>query len=174
MVRSFLNLLEKLSMVERKTTNKTTILTICNYDKYQCEQQTDNKRITNGKQTDNKRITTNKNEKNEKNEKKKNIYSNFYDSEIEKNEAAPNLEFYKKFVKTIYGENDINRELTEILQFKEQLTFQQFEKIYKLRAENKKSIQETLLKIANDSKYWKGKSNLYMTLRNWLTGRFEK
>jgi hypothetical protein len=116
----------------------------------------------------------NKNEKNEKNEKKKNIYSNFYDSEIEKNEAAPNLEFYKKFVKTIYGENDINRELTEILQFKEQLTFQQFEKIYKLRAENKKSIQETLLKIANDSKYWKGKSNLYMTLRNWLTGRFEK
>lgn len=62
-VRSFLNLLEKLLMIEQKTTTKTTILTICNYETYQGEQPTDNQRIT-----------INKNEKKEKNEKNENKY----------------------------------------------------------------------------------------------------
>jgi hypothetical protein len=41
-VRSFLELLEKLSMITRETTSKTTIVTINNYDSYQGEQPTDN------------------------------------------------------------------------------------------------------------------------------------
>ncbi|MGL6121413.1 MAG: hypothetical protein ACRC0V_13030 [Fusobacteriaceae bacterium] len=74
-VRSFFELLKKNNMIEIKTNSKTTILTICNYDSYQSEQQTDNKQITNGHQTDNKHLTTNKNEKNENNENnEKNIY----------------------------------------------------------------------------------------------------
>lgn len=59
-VKSFFDILLKLKQIEKKTTTKTTIITICNYDSYQSEQQTDNKRKTNGKQTDNKRITTKK------------------------------------------------------------------------------------------------------------------
>ena len=41
-VRCFFDLLEKLKMISREATSKTTILSICNYDTYQGEQPTDN------------------------------------------------------------------------------------------------------------------------------------
>lgn len=59
-VKSFFEILLKLKQIEKKTTNKTTIITICNYDSYQGDQQTDIKPIINGKQTDIKPITTKK------------------------------------------------------------------------------------------------------------------
>ncbi|MCP4103841.1 MAG: hypothetical protein GY750_20850 [Lentisphaerae bacterium] len=44
----------------------TTKLSVCNYDTYQNQQQTDNKLITNRQQTDNKPLTTTKELKNER------------------------------------------------------------------------------------------------------------
>ena len=67
--RTFLSLLEKDKMILKKSTNKLTMITICNYDSYQEQQQTSNKRVTNQQRTRNKPATTDKNEKNEKNEK---------------------------------------------------------------------------------------------------------
>lgn len=60
-----------------KTTNKYTLITIVNYDKYQSNGKSTNKQtnkqnitnLTNNQQTNNKQITTNKNEKNINNEK---------------------------------------------------------------------------------------------------------
>lgn len=109
-VRSFLNMLQKNSMIELKTTTKTTILTICNYDIYQSEQPTDNQRIT-----------INKNDKKEKNVKNdKNINSekfNFKNSlldlgvneeilndwmEVRKKKKASNTKTaYTKFIKQV-------------------------------------------------------------------------
>jgi len=68
--RDKLYLLEKLGYLTRKPANKFTIITICNYDKYQHtksshRQQNDNKMTTNRQQND-----TNKNVKNDKNIKK--------------------------------------------------------------------------------------------------------
>ena len=70
--RTFLALLEKDKMINKQTTNKLTKITICNYEHYQGEQQTNNKQTTNKQQTNNKRATTDNNIKNEKNEKKYN------------------------------------------------------------------------------------------------------
>lgn len=72
--RTFLALLEKDKMINKQTTSKLTKITICNYDYYQGDQQTNNKqinkRVTQSQQTDNKPVTTDKNEKNDiKNEK---------------------------------------------------------------------------------------------------------
>lgn len=71
-VRTALNKLEKTQEINRQSTNEGTYLTVCKYDTYQDDEETNqqasNKRITNEQQTNNKRITTNKNDKKEKNE----------------------------------------------------------------------------------------------------------
>jgi hypothetical protein len=76
-VRTFFMLLESDNMITTEGLQKTTRLTVCNYDKYQDvttdKQQTDNRQITDKQQTDNRQITSNKNNKNikkEKNDKK--------------------------------------------------------------------------------------------------------
>ena len=69
-VRQFFKLLEKDNMIIVEGLKYTTRLTICNYDKYQDEQQTDNKLTTNCEQTDNKLTTTREEGKEEKKGKK--------------------------------------------------------------------------------------------------------
>ena len=80
-VRTMINRLKSTSEITSKSTNKFTIITICNYDKYQygiveeqqtnqqANQQTNNKQITNKQQTNNKQITTNNNDNNDNNDK---------------------------------------------------------------------------------------------------------
>ena len=69
-VRTFFNLLEKDKMIQQKGMQKTTSITILNYDTYQSgitnKQPTDNQQITNGQ-------PQLKNDKNVKNEKKKDL-----------------------------------------------------------------------------------------------------
>lgn len=69
-VRHFFKLLEKDNMVILEGLKYTTRLTICNYDKYQVEQQTDNKLTTFSQQTDDI-LTTTREEGKEKKEVKK-------------------------------------------------------------------------------------------------------
>ena len=75
--RLFLHLLltanhKQAENVTIESTNRFTLITVCNYDTYQSEEdainQPDNQRVTSKEPTDNKRITTNKNDKNKENE----------------------------------------------------------------------------------------------------------
>ena len=80
--RTFLKLLQRDKMINKQATSKLTKVTICNYDYYQSEQQTNNKRtnklVTSSQQARNKLVTTDKNEKNNKNEKnEKKEYADF-------------------------------------------------------------------------------------------------
>ena len=76
-VRTMLTKLKNTEEITIKTTNKYTIITICNYDKYQTYtdnnqpaiQPTNNQQITNNQPTNNQQITTNNNYKNDNNEK---------------------------------------------------------------------------------------------------------
>lgn len=72
-LRTCLKRLEKTGEINIQSTNKYSIITICNYDSYQLEQQTTNKQtnkqLTNNQQTTNKQLTTNKNDNNDNNEK---------------------------------------------------------------------------------------------------------
>ncbi|MBN2821072.1 MAG: hypothetical protein JXP36_19020 [Bacteroidales bacterium] len=72
-VRTFFSLLEKDGMINKEGLAKTTRITICNYERYQDNQQIyntqSNIQTTHTQQTDNKQITTNNNDKELKNEK---------------------------------------------------------------------------------------------------------
>jgi hypothetical protein len=65
--RTFIKLLEKDEMINIEGLRKTTRLTVCNYDSYQSEQQTNNTQTTDKQHTANTQLTTNKNVKKEKN-----------------------------------------------------------------------------------------------------------
>lgn len=71
-LRTCLKRLEKSGEINTQTTNKYTIVTICNYASYQDSQQTkntlSNKQLTNNQQTTNKQLTTNKNKENKEND----------------------------------------------------------------------------------------------------------
>jgi hypothetical protein len=88
-IRGFFTLLESLSMIERNPTNKTTIITICNYESYQGEQPSDNHQITIAQPSNNHQITTNKNDKNVKN------VNNEKNKERELDENSKKIDFKK-------------------------------------------------------------------------------
>jgi len=69
-IRTGLKRLKSTGEITIKSTNKFSIVTICNYERYQEQEKESNKPITINQQTNNKQITTTKNEKKEKNEKK--------------------------------------------------------------------------------------------------------
>lgn len=60
-IRTVLNKLKKYKFLTNKSTNKNSLITICNWEKYQGELTNE---LTNNQQTTNKRLTTNKNDKN--------------------------------------------------------------------------------------------------------------
>lgn len=79
-VRTFFDLLKKDKMITTEGLRKTTRLTVCNYETYQDEQQTDNKQVTQRQQTGNKEVTTTKEGKESKevkNDKKGNRAKRF-------------------------------------------------------------------------------------------------
>ena len=67
-IRTAMKKLESTHEINRQITNKFTIITICKWESYQCEnnaeQQANNKQITNKQQTNNKQITTEEEYKN--------------------------------------------------------------------------------------------------------------
>lgn len=65
-LRTCLSRLENSGEINKQSTNKYTIITICNYDTYNSDQQTEFSNLTNDQQTTNKQSTTNKNVKNNK------------------------------------------------------------------------------------------------------------
>lgn len=62
-LRTCLDRLEKTKEIDRQTTNKYSIITICNYESYQLNRQAIDKQSTNNRQATDKQSTTNKNNK---------------------------------------------------------------------------------------------------------------
>lgn len=64
-IRTCLKKLERTGEISIKSTNKFTMITVCNYCKYQDYQPTDNQQITNNQPTDNQQITIRETKKQE-------------------------------------------------------------------------------------------------------------
>ena len=93
------------------------------------------------------------------------IYSLFYDSEIEK---SNNNEEYIKFVKVLFGENNLKQPLTNVLKLKNQLTFDQFPLVMAKRKEYNSSITSTLENMENKPDLSRRYISLQRTLLNWM------
>lgn len=104
-------------------------------------------------------------------ENENNIYSIFYKKELE---ISKNDEKYKYFIDFIYGNNELKTELSGLLLIRDQLTFEQFTNLLEKAKTNSIKLMDTVLKIDNDKKYWKGKKSLYQTMNNWIENRFVK
>ena len=76
--------------------------------------------------------------------KKKFIYSEFYDSEIQK--SGQNEDFIK-IVKALHGENNLNIPLTVLLKMNTQLSFDQFQKLCYVKEKYKISIIQIFEKM---------------------------
>jgi len=63
-IRTCINRLKLTNEITIKSTNKFSIITICNYENYQISENKANKQITNKQQTNNNQLTTDKKEKN--------------------------------------------------------------------------------------------------------------
>lgn len=83
--RTFLTLLEKDKMIVKKSTSKTTKITILNYDSYQPGRQTNDKRVTSKRQTNDKQATTDNN-----------VYNNDNNVNNDKNSLVFDFENLKK------------------------------------------------------------------------------
>jgi hypothetical protein len=74
--RSYISVLKRTQRITTKPTNKFSIITIINWDSYQCEEHQDNQQTnqpsTSKQPANNQQPTTNKNVKNEKNKDSKN------------------------------------------------------------------------------------------------------
>lgn len=72
-LRTCLSRLEKTGEINQQSTNKYTIITICNYESYQGDKkqtnQLTNQQLTNNQPTTNQQLTTNNNDNNVNNEK---------------------------------------------------------------------------------------------------------
>lgn len=101
-VRTALNKLKETGEIQLTSTNRSTLVNVLNYAKFQgvfdTEQQTNNKQITNNQQTNNNQITTNKNVKNIKNDK--NVRRETKKTEFNYNIGfvSPTLEEIKKYI----------------------------------------------------------------------------
>lgn len=162
-VRQFFKLLQNDKMIKVEGLKYTTRLTVCNFDNYQDKQQTDNKLITNSLQTDCILPATSKEDK-----KEKNIYNDFYDLEIKNNEDKQKIIQYKILVSFLFGENELKKKMDIWLNLRDQLTYEQFEKLLVKSIVKKKKIKDMIISGYNDKKYLKGKLSFYATLDNWL------
>lgn len=122
-------------------------------EKYQIKKEKTREKVLQWrkKQEDKENVTSYRSECNEPKVKeskvkeiKKNIYSDFYDSQIE---LSGNNENYLKVVKALYGENNLKVPLNVLLKMPTQLSFSQFEKIWFLKEKYKFSIIQILEKM---------------------------
>jgi hypothetical protein len=172
-VRNFFTLLKKDKMILTENLKKTTRLTVCNYDTYQSnlhDKQTQGKRKANDKQTQG---YPNKNDKKEKNDKN-NISLDFYQNQIVSLNGVKFSKEYQMIFDYISGKNDLERPLDEILQFPDQLTYKQFEKLFEKSKKKEFSFKETLMTITNKKDYWYKKTSLYLTLNGWINRSKDK
>lgn len=103
--------------------------------------------------------------KQENNITDKHIFNQFYDSEIEK---SKNNEEYVKFVKVLFGENNLKQPLNNVLKLKNQLTFEQFPLVMQKKKEYNCPITATLENMENKPDLAKKYTSLQRTLLNWM------
>jgi hypothetical protein len=95
-------------------------------------------------------------------------YSEFYKTELEKTKELPLHENYKGYVSFLYGKNDLNLPLTHWLKIDNQLTYEQYCKLFAKSKEKNKKLKDLLYSGENKPKWINGNKTVFGTLNTWL------
>lgn len=162
--------MESLEMISLNSNSHYTIVTVNKFNEYNDNENeevaTNRQPLNNQKTATRQPRNTTKNEKNEK--KSNNVFSSFYDLEIEK---SNNDENYIRFVKTLFGENNLKIELSNVLSLKYQLSFAQFQLVFNKKNEYKISLTALLEDMENTNGFTKKYTSLQRTMLNWMERR---
>lgn len=155
---------KEFDMITIKSNNQYSIITLNNWESYNIingnEEQPCNNCVTTAEQLHDNCVTQTRRNKKDNNI----IYNIFYDSEIDKSEGNQN---YLKFIKILFGENNLGIPLTSVLKMDQQVTYEQFKKLWYLREKYKFSITDVLEKMEN----WKkltGNKTVYKTFLTFI------
>lgn len=166
-VRTLLKLLENDKMLNKQSNTKLTKITICNYDKYNITQHTDNNQtntpITHEQHTPNKRATTDK----KVIKKEIYIYNIFYDTQIFDNKEAVFIDKYELLIKFMFGKLDNSKILKPLLKLDDQLTYKEFINLYAKCNEKNIKVSEVFKDMYN----WKKlntKKTIYRTALTFI------
>lgn len=177
-IRRALTQLQKTKEIIIETTNKYTMITICNYAKYQCfdssEQQTNNNQITNKQQTNNNQTTTTKEIKNIKKEKNVgNIKADNENFDFEENENKNNGTINEKKEKEKSCAKKEKEPKHKYGQFENVLlTDKEAEKLHIEYGDSAVGIVEYLSAYKVEKDY-KTKSD-YLTIKRWVADAYNK
>lgn len=164
-VKNFFTMLENDNMITTENLTVTTRLTVCNYELYQGQQ--------NGNETGTKRERPRKKTQQSPN---KNIeeLKEVYREQIKLSNDDKN---YISFCKFLFGENDYDRPLTELLFLTEQMKWEHFQVIqHKIELMREKkgytgTLKQKILGYVNGG--YK-KSKFFGTMDTWITGDANK
>lgn len=93
------------------------------------------------------------------------FYNKQLSSITEKNGASEN---YRTLVDFLYGKNELGKQMDCWLQLRDQLSYDQFQKLLRKSVEKKRKIKDMIISGYNDRKYLKGKVSFYATLNSWM------
>ena len=99
-------------------------------------------------------------------------YSEFYRNEILKALEADNR-WYEIVVEILYGKNEMDQKLTQVLSLRDQLTFKQFLSLEEFKKDNPFKYSTMFAAMENYKNLSKNSLSLSATLQNWV-GRDKK
>lgn len=96
------------------------------------------------------------------------IYTIYYDTELNLLNGDPKKEEYEKFIKFLFGDNELKTKLECWLKLEKQLSFEQYCKLREKAQKKNKKMAPMFLSGYNNPKYLKGKKTVYQTINTWL------
>ncbi len=171
-LRTCLKRLENTKEITIQPTNQYSIITICKYNDYQPEKlnsnQPTNQQLTSDQPAINQRSTTIKEVKNKKEEE----YSfNFYSEETKKAKefSGQMAKDYVNICNHLCLKNtDGSWRLPQVLKMKNQLSLNDFSKLYTKSGNNLELIISKIDSLQTNVKYHGKYTDLYLTINKWL------
>lgn len=173
-LRTCLDRLKKTKEIDIQTTNKYSIITICNYESYQGEKSKADIQPTNNRQTTDKQTTTNKNDKNKKKFIEANVNDsfNFYLEQVTTAKQYPSDQMAKDYIELCRHickkDKDGSWDMYFVLNIQKQISLDQFSSLYKRSGNSLDAIIAKVDSVQNKVDYHNTYTDLFKTINSWF------
>lgn len=173
-VRRFFKLLESDQMATIKTTSKTTMITICNYESYQDHRPS---KGTTKRPSNEHQVNTNNNDNNDNKDSTRQwlfSHNGFFDRQLVKNVDEPELDKYQKLVEFLHSKDEEGKYLfSNVLSLEKQISYKDYLALKKTESTyNLRSLKSVLEAMENKPDLKKKYKNVFLTANNWLKNDF--